>query len=717
MIIQVKGTQLQKLVKHRIVMIKNQPHWRLQSGEQTHLIPVCETITYLGTKISLKEGSDPTLDFRLAEAAAKTSSLKKSIRSRKGLSRFHRVRVWRTCVVSSAMYGLITVQFNSFMVAKLRAWFHRQLRATVHMPAHLTKVSNMALRTQYDLQDPITVLEQSLEQKLQQLQQNQGDPAIRGPGIVEYWQQLRTQLQKAAYTPSSPTLLEAPTNEQHACPTCGLYYPTKKALRQHQALRHGQIQADRLAIEYKPEQHSVGGMPQCKHCLMKLYNWQALKGHIMQNVCGWFRPNTAEDKQEAEGEEAACTPAGLAADDTQPPTNSAARKPPSSQPGMRPSAPGTDEHLPLLQQQTVLQHLDTPEGLLTQADIHSNHLMQHCGFCQRWIAEPGMIKTNILRMHKDLAQLLNAELHAACARFKHLLRRDQACRWCGRTVHGTDRHCSQCPVLFQLVLAQRRRQAASATPSTLTMPSIWPTPQPEMQLSIAACLAKPGDESAYQRLQSMAIVARSHCLQCGEPVQDIQTWKRHMKTCHPEQGKTLDALGNSDTLLSASLVRPCPWCAAHFQKSIKEHRKKCLPLLQLCLRHERTVDAAGTRAAACPSLGPQLSAGGHANPDAAEQCSPLKDASEPAAQDQKRTGQGQTVSEQVGKRAGRREHGRRTVDGSRSARRGHDPAHLEGTDQSCDPTRTATNLARSGPQLRVLSGNGQPRPAWNANSG
>ena len=34
MIIQVKGTQMKKMVKSRTVLIKNQPHWRLQSGEQ-----------------------------------------------------------------------------------------------------------------------------------------------------------------------------------------------------------------------------------------------------------------------------------------------------------------------------------------------------------------------------------------------------------------------------------------------------------------------------------------------------------------------------------------------------------------------------------------------------------------------------------------------------------------------------------------------------------
>ena len=32
-------------------------------------------------------------------------------------------------------------------------------------------------------------------------------------------------------------------------------------------------------------------MPQCSHCHMKLYNWQALKGHIMLNVCNWYQPS------------------------------------------------------------------------------------------------------------------------------------------------------------------------------------------------------------------------------------------------------------------------------------------------------------------------------------------------------------------------------------------------------------------------------------------
>ena len=128
-VIRVQGTQLRKLMKKRTVMIKNKPHWRLKEGNTEHLIPMREDIAYLGKMLSLKEGSDKTLEFRIAEATAKAASLRKSIRSRKGLSQHHRVRIWHTCVVSSAMYGLLTTHLNGRMIAKLRAWFHRQLRA------------------------------------------------------------------------------------------------------------------------------------------------------------------------------------------------------------------------------------------------------------------------------------------------------------------------------------------------------------------------------------------------------------------------------------------------------------------------------------------------------------------------------------------------------------------------------------------------------------
>ena len=703
MVVQVKGSRLKKLVQSRTVLIKNQPHWRLQDGDKQHLIPLCNVITYLGTKLSLRDGTDPTLEFRLAEAAAKTSSLRKSIRSRKGLSRSHRVRIWRTCAVSSAMYGLLTTPFNGHMVAKLRAWFHRNLRAVVNMPAHLTKISNNELRTQFALQDPIQMIEQRIDQKIKHLQSNHGDTAIRGQGVIEHWQTLHQQLQQAAHSPNSAVIVEAATTEQHACPTCGMYYPTKKALRQHQALRHGQIQADKVNIVYKPEQHSVGGMPQCSHCQVKLYNWQALKGHIMLNVCNWYRHSQPDTVMNDPHQKEPVLPEAQDAEAGTPVQQEVADIPQPCPPEDEPLSASKDaDSGPLLQRTQVVQQLCTHEGIITQADLHRQHLTQHCGFCQKWIAEP-----HILRVHKEAASYINAELHTACAKFKHLLKRDQPCRWCDRKVHGADRHCSQCPVLFQLVLEQIRRDADSAS-SQIDLPIDWPMPQPALQKSIAECLAEPTAEPDRALLKNMARVAKTHCLICGEQVQDIQDWRRHIKAKHEAQRKLVDDLGQSSTILAANLTRPCPWCDVHFQKSAKEHRKKCLPLLQLSLRHVADADASGAGTAAGGGVGTKLSSCRDTDARTPRECGAGEDESWTAKQIQKGPGQGNTqeLTSQAKPRTGSRG---RVLDGPRSARRGDDPAHPSPSGQGGVQARTAIDITGSGSLLRLFPRFGSSR--------
>ena len=211
---------------------------------------------------------------------------------------------------------------------------------------------------------------------------------------------------------------------------------------------------------------------------------------------------------------------------------------------------------PLLLQSAIRQHLHNSEGIITQAGIHKAHLAEHCGSCGRWIADAGMIKTHILRVHKNLAPLITAEFHKASSAFKHLLTRNQPCSWCGRKVHGTERHSSQCPVLFQLVLESIRQKADSAVPQAPHIET-WPMPSPVA--NIAACLHSPVPGNRAP-LQDMATVAKASCLTCGESLQDIQAWRRHIKAKHVHQSAALTSLLDSNTLLMAHVSRPCPWC-------------------------------------------------------------------------------------------------------------------------------------------------------------
>ena len=88
---------------------------------------------------------------------------------------------------------------------------------------------------------------------------------------------------------------------------------------------------------------------------------------------------------------------------------------------------------PLLQRPQVVQQLCTHEGIITQANLHKQHLTQHCGFCQRWIAETRHDQKLIYYgFIKKLPRPLTLSFMPRAPSSNILLKRDQPCRWCGQ---------------------------------------------------------------------------------------------------------------------------------------------------------------------------------------------------------------------------------------------------------------------------------------------
>ena len=108
---------------------------------------------------ALQAEAEPGLTTdRLAEADKRTSCLRRSIRSRRIIPVHTRLNIWQTCVLSSALHGLHALRLSSADTHKLSQWYHRQIRAVTHTPAHKTKISNHDLRAKYKLEDPVTIL-------------------------------------------------------------------------------------------------------------------------------------------------------------------------------------------------------------------------------------------------------------------------------------------------------------------------------------------------------------------------------------------------------------------------------------------------------------------------------------------------------------------------------------------------------------------------------
>ena len=175
----------------------------------------------------------------------------------------------------------------------LRGWFYKQLRAVTNTPAHLSHVSNAALSTKHDIPDPVDQLEHCIRQKRDKLQTKEND-ITNTADIQHFWEQTHLAYKDLTTTAlqDSPVVPVAPTITGLACPECGVYFPSTKTLRQHLALKHKKLVTidPEEAKNYQPHQHSVNGMPQCKHCKKNLQTWGALRQHVLTYAC---RPQTS----------------------------------------------------------------------------------------------------------------------------------------------------------------------------------------------------------------------------------------------------------------------------------------------------------------------------------------------------------------------------------------------------------------------------------------
>ena len=139
---------------------------------------------------------------------------------------------------------------------------------------------------------------------------------INQPQTLQYWENMLQQylIFHTDNTDAEPDsrLIPVPAQQSQpvACPVCGVYFPSSKTMRQHRGRVHKvYVSSHRHEDDtYQQQDHSAGGMPQCIHCGLKTGSWDALRNHILNNVCGWQRP--PGPTREAEQQDVATPPRG-----------------------------------------------------------------------------------------------------------------------------------------------------------------------------------------------------------------------------------------------------------------------------------------------------------------------------------------------------------------------------------------------------------------------
>ena len=169
----------------------------------------------------------------------------------------------------------------------------QSLRAVTNLPAHLTKVSNEELCVRFGVKEPISALHDLTCNKLRKLHNLPTDHISADPCVIDHWAECERALGVLRHTTHLVTAQIPPGCAGVPCPECGQYFSSVKAVRQHAARRHGIKTVALTEIEYRQEEHSQEGMPQCVHCGKRCGSSDGLRHHILTNACNWYRPAAA----------------------------------------------------------------------------------------------------------------------------------------------------------------------------------------------------------------------------------------------------------------------------------------------------------------------------------------------------------------------------------------------------------------------------------------
>ena len=611
LLIRARGTGAQRALRQHIIHKEGARWWQVEMADGPALIPLAKSVVYLGTHLALGDCALPGVKHRLHEAKGREAKIHRVVRSRRLLSLTHRLRIWRACAVSSATFGLTPLGMTYPAATLLRGWFYRQLRAVTNTPAHLSHVSNAALSATHGIPDPVDQLEQSIKQKRDKLKSKEED-ITNTTDIQDFWEQtyLAYQALTTIALQDSPVVPVKPTVTGLACPECGVYFTSTKTLRQHLALKHKQLVTidPNEARAYQSHQHSLNGMPQCKHCKKNLQTWGSLRNHVLTYA---YRPRAssiatnpththvtpAEGKpNSAPGETSPTTPQTACHEHRE--GEAHARQDAPATPAS-PSTSGPMYELPILRRPGSKQALLAPPVALTTLHEWAKELITHCGFCKQWIARNGSVKEHIKRMHPAIWDACLDSFDTDCSQYRDIIQRDRDCELCDQKVHSADRHMRNCVVLFQVAVAGAwyRAGAPDHSKNNTVSPSVF------TRQIVERLLDEPTQPAPQQDKPLLTFLER-HCALCSCvcscAVVNQQDWRRHMKKDHDAAWQAAQT-SISSTLDRIELSRPCKFCRVVYTKTPRLHTTKCLPLLQLSFLRNHVRDLGDVRG--CPNVG------------------------------------------------------------------------------------------------------------------
>ena len=285
LLIRSSGKALARWVKARTFKRKDQKLIRLGTPFQPIDIGLATRIPYLGTIMSFDAFETQTADLRIKQAKAAVARLSRVLFKKQGLGLQHRLRVYRTCICSSISYGLAVIGTSPQALKRLTSLEAKHVRCISGNPRKEDGESAEVIFQRLHYTSISKFLADASQRRLVML------TACRDtyPGLAEdiQWQKTvyHSYLNPVQNTPSQKPV--HPEQRSFQCPQCPRTFDSLHAMRTHCARTHKisfvrpDLQQGTARQEVDITQHSLHGLPTCRHCGFVFRKWSGFKGHIL----------------------------------------------------------------------------------------------------------------------------------------------------------------------------------------------------------------------------------------------------------------------------------------------------------------------------------------------------------------------------------------------------------------------------------------------------
>ena len=180
----IKGAQAAALLKEATARKKGGRFLKVHLGSSTVMLPIKQSHTYLGAKISYYAFERVTMQHRLEQSWIAFHRLHAFLKSQQ-IPLQKRVALWRSCVWSVTQYSLTAAGLDEHSRQQLVSQTLRQLRIVARSPAHVTRETNESLLKRLNLEHPLVLLHKACCARIQTCASAVGH--LQPPEVKQWW--------------------------------------------------------------------------------------------------------------------------------------------------------------------------------------------------------------------------------------------------------------------------------------------------------------------------------------------------------------------------------------------------------------------------------------------------------------------------------------------------------------------------------------------------